>query len=134
MQYFFILGRTPTLSIAELSSMFNLSKNEKFTGYLASSNVFIVEGDQVLTPSLESGAFDGVTRRAVIQIIRDMNLTVKEERMKIEEITACTEEFITSTLMEVMPLVECEEKPVGNGKPGKTTLKILSEYRKVISP
>jgi len=98
------------------------------------SNVFIVEGDQVLTPSLESGAFDGVTRRAVMKIIRDMDLTVKEERMKIGEITTCTEAFITSTLMEVMPLVECEEKPVGNGKPGKTTLKILSEYRKIISP
>jgi hypothetical protein len=36
--------------------------------------------------------------------------------------------------MEVMPLVECEEKPVGDGKPGTTTLKILSEYRKIISP
>ena len=98
------------------------------------SNLFIVKDTHIVTPSLESGAFDGVTRRAVMKITQDLNLAVKEEKIKMEDINSCEEAFLTSALMEVMPLIECEEKTIGDGKPGNSTLKILSEYRNAVYP
>jgi len=97
------------------------------------SNVFIVKDNHLRTPSLASGAFDGVTRRVVMKIIQDLDLAVKEEIMTVEDSTTCTEVFLTSTLREVMPLVECEDKPVGDGTPGGITSRILAAYRKSIS-
>ncbi len=50
------------------------------------------------------------------------------------DINSCEEAFLTSALMEAMPLIECEEKTIGDGKPGNSTLKILSEYRNAVYP
>ena len=66
MRYFFILGRTPTLSIAELSSVFNLNKNEKFTGCLTSSNVFIVETDEKIDAKKIINRLGGIIKVGIL--------------------------------------------------------------------
>lgn len=94
------------------------------------SNLFLVKDKEVFTPRLEDGAFDGITRRAVIDIVKESGLILKEKEFRVEDIYSFEEAFITSSLMEVMPLVEVEDKKIGKGVPGEVTLKILSEYRK----
>jgi len=94
------------------------------------SNLFLIKDNQVLTPSIEDGAFEGITRRVVIEIAKELGLSLKQEKLKLEDIYSSQEAFITSALMEVMPLVSCEDKKIGKGLPGEVTLKILSEYRK----
>jgi len=98
----------------------------------ARSNLFLVNENKITTPKLSSGAFSGITREIVINIARGLNILVVEEDLEKEDLFSYPEAFLTSSLMEVMPLVEIEGKPVGSGFPGKLTLKILSEYRKLL--
>jgi branched-chain amino acid aminotransferase len=114
-------------------------KNESIVlnpyGYVAGgsrSNLFLVKNDCLLTPPLSAGAFDGITRKAVKKIAVSLGLEVKEENIKASDICKADEAFITSALMEVMPLVDFEDEPIKEGKPGKITLQLLSEYRKLL--
>ena len=103
-------------------------------GYLTGGsrgNLFIVKDNKVITPTIDCGAFSGITREAVIKILKDLDIEVKECKVLIEDLSSADEAFITSSLMEVMPLVEAEGKNIGDGKPGNITLKVLSEYRKI---
>ncbi|MBN3041110.1 MAG: aminotransferase class IV [Candidatus Omnitrophica bacterium] len=97
------------------------------------SNLFIVNEGRIMTPSSDEGSFEGITREVVFDIAAKAGIEFLESKLTMEELATAEEAFITSALMEVMPLVECEDKPLGNGKPGELTLKILSEYRKIVN-
>jgi len=99
----------------------------------ARSNLFLVSDGKILIPSLESGAFCGITREIVILIAKDLNIPLEEKEVTLDDIDKASEAFITSALMEVMPLVEITQKKISTGLPGEITLKILSEYRKRLS-
>ncbi|MCK9614068.1 MAG: aminotransferase class IV [Candidatus Omnitrophica bacterium] len=97
------------------------------------SNLFIVKDQDVITSSIESGAFDGITRKIVISELKKMNISVKEAQISIENLFSCAKEaFLTSALLEAMPLVECGGKKIGDGKPGKVTLNVLEQYRSIL--
>lgn len=95
------------------------------------SNVFFIKNKDVFTPSIECGVLDGVTRRVAIDICRREGIKVIEGEFSKEDLLPCDEAFLTSSLMEVMPLVECEGKILGGGRPGKITLEILAFYRNI---
>ena len=97
------------------------------------SNLFLVKDNKVITPSIEDGAFCGITREVVMKVLKELNIDIKEEVISIEDLYSCQEAFLTSSLMEVMPLVECDDKPLGKGLPGEVTLKVLSGYRKLLN-
>jgi branched-subunit amino acid aminotransferase/4-amino-4-deoxychorismate lyase len=95
------------------------------------SNLFIVKDGGVTTPSLAKGAFYGITRKAVINELKNSKINVLEKEITIEDLLSCEEAFLTSSLLEVMPLVECDQTKIGQGIPGELTLKILAQYRKL---
>lgn len=97
------------------------------------SSLFLVKDNKAITPSIEDGAFCGITREIVIDILKKLNIEIKEEVISVEDLFSCSEAFITSSLMEVMPLVECDDKLFDKGMPGEVTLKVLSEYRKLLN-
>tara|TARA_B100000315_G_scaffold174310_1_gene162727 strand:- start:2452 stop:3261 length:810 start_codon:yes stop_codon:yes gene_type:complete len=98
------------------------------------SNLFLIKDERLITPNIESGVFEGITRKVVLSIAEEMNLEIEEREISLEDLATANEAFITSALLETMPLVECEDEPIGSGKPGKITLEILSEYRKIVKP
>jgi branched-chain amino acid aminotransferase group I len=96
------------------------------------SNIFLVKGDTLLTPSLESGILPGVTRQVVIEIAGKIGLEVKQRELRHEELSSADEAFLTNSLMEVMPLVEVDKRPVGNNLPGKRTMEVREGYRQLV--
>lgn len=92
------------------------------------SNLFLLKGNILLTPSVESGILPGVTRRVVIEIAGEMGLEVKQREIRHEELYDADEAFLTNSLMEVMPLVEVDRQAVSNGLPGKITASFRKEY------
>ncbi|MBP7089170.1 MAG: aminotransferase class IV [Candidatus Omnitrophica bacterium] len=105
---------------------------ERFLAGGSRSNLFLVRDKKIYTPLVEDGAFDGITKRVIKDIAESLDLVVKEKSLTTKDLFNCEEAFITSTLMEVMPLVECNDKKIGKGIPGEITFKILSEYRKML--
>ena len=95
------------------------------------SNLFIVKNNEVFIPSLEKGAFGGITRNVVIKILKDLKIKVKEKNLEVESLFSYDEAFLTSALLEVMPLVECQDKKIGGGKPGAFSLTVLAKYREL---
>ena len=98
----------------------------------ARSNLFIVKNDLVTTPLLKEGAFCGITRLKIMKILRQMNLKVKEAVVKKGDLLKADEAFLTSSLLEVMPLVACDNHKISKGLPGKFALIMREQYRRLI--
>ncbi|MDD4182322.1 MAG: aminotransferase class IV [Candidatus Omnitrophica bacterium] len=95
------------------------------------SNLFLVKGKEIITPSVKSGAFAGITRQLLINELMDLRLKIKEKELTLEDLYDSNEAFLTSSLLEVMPLVECGSKKIADGKPGSITAKVLAQYREL---
>lgn len=95
------------------------------------SNIFFVKKGVIFTPSLECGLLAGVTRKAIIDICRQIGIKIKEGKFKREELLSSDEIFLTSSLMEVMPVCEIEGNSLDVSK-FTLTFKILKKYRQEI--
>lgn len=101
-------------------------------GYVAEctgDNVFVIKNGQVYTPTIASGALNGITRQAVMDVMREMGLTVHEVTMTRHEIYTADECFLTGTAAEVIPAVQYDRRPIGDGKPGKVTAEVIKNFK-----
>ncbi|MDZ4288780.1 MAG: aminotransferase class IV, partial [Prosthecobacter sp.] len=91
-------------------------------------NVFIVKNGIVSTPTISSGALDGITRQAVIELLREMGITILEVTMTRHDIYTAHECFLSGTAAEVIPAVQYDRRPIGDGKPGPLTRKLVERF------
>jgi branched-chain amino acid aminotransferase len=84
-------------------------------------NLFIVAEGQVVTPSLASGALDGISRRSLIQIATDLDYEVIERSIARAELYLADEVFVTGTAAELVPLREVDDHVIGEGVRGPVT-------------
>ena len=96
------------------------------------SNLFILKGNTAITPALSQGAFCGITRLKVIKILQDLNYKVQETKITAKDLLKADEAFLTSALLEVMPLVACNADLIGKGAPGETAVLARKEYQKLL--
>jgi branched-chain amino acid aminotransferase group I len=104
-------------------------------GYLAegsTTNIFLASNGELTTPSLENGVLPGITREAVLEIARASNIKTLERQVELKELIEAEEAFVTNSILELMPLTWFEGKPIGTGKAGQLTKKLLSAYRKLV--
>ena len=104
-------------------------------GYLAegsTTNIFLMNNRELVTPSLESGVLPGITREVVLEIARASNIKTLERQVELKELIEAEEAFITNSILELMPLTRFESKPIGTGKPGQLTKELLAAYRKLV--
>lgn len=99
----------------------------------STSNVFLVSKGTLLTPSLESGILPGITREAVLEIARALNVKTVEREVELKELVEAEEAFVTNSLLEIMPLTWFDGSPIGTGKPGGLTGKLLAAYKGLVS-
>ncbi len=94
-----------------------------------STNAWIVTGDgTVVTRGADHAILNGVTRLAVIDIIRREGCRIVERPFTVAEATAAREAFLTSTTADILPVVRIDGMPVGNGTPGLLTEKLRAAY------
>ena len=84
-------------------------------------NLFLIRDGVVRTPSLASGVLEGLTREAVITMLRDDGYEVIEEAVTRTDLYYADEMFMTGTAAEVTPIREVDDRPVGDGRPGPVT-------------
>ena len=95
-------------------------------------NIFIVREGQLITPSLNSSALEGITRDAIIKIGRDLDIDVIERDITRSELLVSDEIFLTGTAAEITPIIIMDSKKVGNGKVGDITKKMMEEYLDIV--
>jgi len=98
----------------------------------STSNIFLVKGKLLLTPSIESGALPGITREAVLELAQAMKLEAFEREIELAELTEAAEAFLTNSILEIMPLTRFDDKSLGPGKPGALTERLMSTYKELV--
>jgi len=104
-------------------------------GYVAEAsgdNVFVVKGNKLMTPPTWCGALEGITREKVMELAREQGMEVSETVMTRYEIWTADEVFLTGTAAEVIAVSELDKRPIGDGKPGPVTHKLIEAYRKLV--
>ena len=98
----------------------------------SASNLFLVEGGRLLTPSIESGALPGITRQAALELAAAAGLEAVESGVEMQALWDAPEVFLTNSVMEVMPLTMLDGRPVGSGEPGPVTERLGQMYRELV--
>ena len=96
------------------------------------SNIYLVRDGALMTPSHDAGIVEGITRGVVLDLARGMGLPVVEGFLGVREIEKADEMFLTSTTREVVPVVRVDGNPVGTGRPGSITARLLDAYRSAV--
>ncbi len=95
-------------------------------------NVFVVQHGQIHTPSSDSGILEGITRAAVIELARGAGYTVIERTMDRLDVFKAEECFLTGTAAELIPVVECDGRVIGDGRPGPITRDLLERFHALV--
>jgi branched-chain amino acid aminotransferase len=95
-------------------------------------NIFVVRNGEVHTPSIDAGILEGITREAVIELARESGLKVVERTMDRHDVYTATECFLTGTAAELIPVVECDGRPIGDGRPGPITRELLLRFQALV--
>ncbi|ASF39038.1 MULTISPECIES: branched-chain-amino-acid transaminase [Halobacillus] len=97
----------------------------------SADNIFIVKNSTIYTPPTYLGALEGITRNAIIDLAKEKGYEMKEQPFTRHDVYVADEVFLTGTAAEVIAVVEVDQRPVGDGKPGVITNHLLSEFRKI---
>jgi branched-chain amino acid aminotransferase len=103
-------------------------------GYVAEctgDNIFILKDKILKTPPTYLGALEGVTRKAVMELAAKNKIVCREEVFTRYDLFTAEECFLTGTAAEVVPVVRIDGRVIGNGQPGKTTLKLIAEFKRL---
>ncbi|NQT87441.1 aminotransferase class IV [bacterium] len=98
----------------------------------AASNIFLVLGGQLVTPSLDANILPGVTRGRVLAVARAMGAPVEERTVSPDELHRADEILLTNSIIEVMPVASVDGRPVGSGPPWQTAAMLREAYRRDI--
>ena len=90
-------------------------------------NFFIVKNGILKTPDLEA-SLDGITRRTIIQLAKDMGMEVEIIKIKLHDVLESDEAFFTGTAAEVVPINSINNESLGNGSRGPLTEILQSTY------
>jgi branched-chain amino acid aminotransferase len=91
-------------------------------------NIFVVRDGEIVTPPHAASILDGINRKSVIQIARDLGYTVVERDVARAELYLAEEVFLTGTAAELVPVREIDDHPLGEGKPGEITAHVQAKF------
>ena len=110
-------------------SVFLIHKGE--VAECTGDNIFLVSKGQLLTPPIDAGILDGITRGAVIELARAAGITVREIALTRHDVYIADEVFLTGTAVEVIAVVKLDSRKIGAGVPGPITRDLKDRFHKL---
>jgi len=95
-------------------------------------NIFVVKHGVLRTPPISAGILEGITRDAVIELARAADIEVQEITLTRHDVYAADECFLTGTAAEVIPVVKCDGRVIGGGKPGPVTRQLRERFHQLV--
>jgi branched-chain amino acid aminotransferase len=96
------------------------------------SNIFFVENLNLITPSIETGILDGITREVVIDLARSLEIKVEERLVNVDELFNCSEMFLTRTSAAIIPVRKIESRLLFENEPGGVTQFLMENFNSYI--
>ncbi|MCE9595912.1 MAG: aminotransferase class IV [Planctomycetes bacterium] len=98
-----------------------------FVSETNATNVFLVRRGELHTPTADS-CLPGITRATVLALARDAALPTFERRITLSEVYAADEVFTTGTMGELVAVIECDRRVIGDGRPGLMTARLAELF------
>jgi branched-chain amino acid aminotransferase len=96
-------------------------------------NIFMVRDDVVYTPPVSDNILEGITRRSVIEVLRnDLGVPVIERSIDRTEVFIADEFFMTGTAAQVSAITKVDHRPIGRGEMGPITAKLRDLYEDIM--
>ncbi|UJF31514.1 D-amino-acid transaminase [Paenibacillus hexagrammi] len=99
----------------------------------SASNLMMVKNQILHTHPANHLILHGITRMVVLRLAHALKLEVREEPFTLEDLYQADEAFITGTTVEITPLVEIDNKPIGSGIPGTITKQLQQQFERTFS-
>lgn len=95
-------------------------------------NIFLAASGRLITPDEYSGILPGVTRRVILELAQASGIPIEIRQVRPDELTTADEIFLTSSIMEVIPVTVLDGRPIGV-KPaaGAVTAQLQRLYREL---
>jgi len=94
-------------------------------------NIFIVRGGRLLTPPIDAGILEGITRDAVIELAEAAGIPVQQIPLTRHDIFIADECFLTGSAAEIIPVVKLDSRVIGDGKPGPVTRRLTERFHQL---
>jgi branched-chain amino acid aminotransferase len=91
-------------------------------------NVFIVRKGTLMTPPIDAGILEGITRQAVIELAQAAGLPVQQIALTRHDLFIADECFLTGTAAEIIPVVKLDSRTIGTGQPGPITRQLMQQF------
>ena len=95
----------------------------------AASNIFIVKHGLIMTPPKGPLLLPGITRDLILEQAQQHHMAYAEQAISEADLRAADEIWMTSSTREILPIVQLDGKPVGNGRPGAIWHRMIDIYQ-----
>ncbi len=127
-----ILAKTEAVSAGYDEAI--LLNNDGTVSEGSGENLFMVQNDEIITPSETDNCLLGITRNTIIQIAKnELNIDIKERRIHRSELYLSDEIFLTGTAAHVTSVGSLDNRTIGSGKVGQITKTLQDIYFSVVS-
>ena len=104
-----------------------LIRDGKVTEATHSSVLGVMKGVLVTHP-VSRLILPGITRNVVLEICREKGISFREEAIKAEELYSLDELMVSGTGSEVIPVIQVDDRIIGDGKPGPLTRFLQQQF------
>lgn len=94
----------------------------------AASNLFLVKSGKILTPPKDHHILGGITRDLIIELAQANSLPLEETEISESLLYTADEIWCSSSTKEIIPIVELDNTPVGDGKVGALWKQMATIY------
>lgn len=95
-------------------------------------NIFVVRSGRIVTPPVDAGILEGITRGTVIELARQIDIDVAEVAMTRHDIYTADECFLTGSAAEVIPVIKLDDRPIGDGAVGPITKQLSQAFHQYV--
>lgn len=130
-----ILAKTEALEAGVFEAV--MYNDQGYVAEATADNLFIVrhtgKAVKVITPPLSAGCLEGVTRNLVLDLAHDAGFDTAQENLTRHDLYTAHEMFLTGTGAEVIPVVDLDQRTIGDtGRPGPTTQALIVAFREMV--
>jgi len=98
-----------------------------FLSEATSANLFLLRGEELVTPDLGCAILPGTTRSWILGWGRRVGLAVLETWLTTRDLAEADEAFVCSSVAGILPVTAFEGQPIGTGRPGPRTLRARAD-------
>lgn len=95
-------------------------------------NIFIVKRGELLTPPVDAGILEGITRNAVLELAEKLDIVTRQVTLTRHDVFVADECFLTGSAAEVIPAVRLDGRDIGDGRPGPITRQLNEAFRRLV--